>query len=76
MMRVSNSLLGGKTIGDQGYVKDLQAMLTGLLMIPPKLGNINFCGTNSNNCVLFSGSAQQPSFKSLIILTRHSVIKS
>lgn len=36
----------------------------------PKLGNINFCGGNSNNCVIFSASAQQPRLKSFIILTR------
>lgn len=34
-----------------------------LLMIWLKERNINFCGSNSNSCVIFSGSAQQSRFK-------------
>ena len=78
MMRLSYGLCGGKkkTTVNQGYIKDLQAVLTLFLMILLKLGNINFCGSNSNNCVIFSASAQQPRLKSFIILTRQTVIRS
>lgn len=65
MIRVPYSLWGEgeKTFIDQGYTKDLQAMLMVFLMILMKVRNINFCGTNFNNCGIFSDGAQQHKFK-------------
>lgn len=53
-----------------------QAELMALLAILMKLGDINLCAVHFNHYVIFFGTAQQSTLKSLIILIRPNVIKS